>query len=597
MATATVPKSKIVGGSFLIEERTTAEVFTPEDFTEEHRQIAQTTEEFARNEIVPMIERIEHKEFQVTRDLLKKAAELGLATVDIPEEYGGADMDKISSCIIADRIAVCGSFSVSFGGHVGIGTLPIVYFGTSEQKKKYLPKLASGEWVAAYALSENTSASDAMNARTKAVLSADKKEWVLNGEKMWITNANFADVYIVFAKVDGEKFSAFIVEKTFPGFSVGAEEKKLGIRGSSTAPLILNDCKVPAENLLGEIGKGHIIAFNTLNIGRFKLGAGVVGGARNALTNAISYAKERKAWGKSIADFGLIKEKLANIAIGVYVGEALAYRTVGMIETALAEIDKKAADASTQIRKGIEEYAVECSILKVWGSEMIDRVVDEVVQIYGGYGFVEEYPAERSFRDARVNRIFEGTNEINRLIITGWLMKRAMGGQLALMPAIKKLMDEVLAGPSMGEPLEGVLAAERTIVANAKKTGLMVSGAAVQKYMMKLEDEQEVMGAMANMIIEVFSMESAVLRTMKLIEKNGEAASQNAINMTRAYISGSIDKVESEAKRVLAACAEGDMLRTQMAVLRRMFKYEPINSVEARKAIAARVIEAGKYVV
>ncbi len=597
MATAVVPKNKIIGGSFLIEERATAEVFTPEDFTEEHRQIAQTTEEFARNEIVPNIERIEHKEFQVTRDLLKKAAELGLATVDIPEEYGGADMDKISSCIIADRIAVCGSFSVSFGGHVGIGTLPIVYFGTPEQKKKYLPKLASGEWVAAYALSENTSASDAMNARTKAVLSPDKKEWILNGEKMWITNANFADLFIVFAKVDGEKFSAFIVEKAFPGFSVGAEEKKLGIRGSSTAPLILNDCKVPAENLLGEIGKGHVIAFNTLNIGRFKLGAGVVGGARNALTNAISYAKERKAWGKSIADFGLIKEKLANIAIGVYVGEALAYRTVGMIETALAEIDKKSADASTQIRKGIEEYAVECSILKVWGSEMIDRVVDEVVQIYGGYGFVEEYPAERSFRDARVNRIFEGTNEINRLIITGWLMKRAMGGQLALMPAIKKLMDEVLAGPSMGEPLDGALAAERTIVANAKKAGLMVSGAAVQKYMMKLEDEQEIMGAMANMIIEIFAMESAVLRTMKLIEKNGEAASQNAVNMTRAYIAGSVDKVESEAKRVLAACAEGDMLRTQMAILRRMFKYEPVNSVEARKAIASKIIETGKYAV
>jgi len=597
MATATIPKAKIVGGSFLIEDRSTAEVFTPEDFSEEHRQIAQTTEEFARNEIVPMIERIEHKEFQVTRDLLKKAAELGLATVDIPEEYGGSDMDKISSCIIADRIAVSGSFSVSFGGHVGIGTLPIVYFGTPEQKKKYLPKLASGEWVAAYALSENTSASDAMNARTKAVLSADKKTWILNGEKMWITNANFADLFIVFAKVDGEKFSAFIVEKTFPGFSVGAEEKKLGIRGSSTAPLILNDCNVPAENLLGEIGKGHVIAFNTLNIGRFKLGAGVVGGARNALTNAIGYAKERKAWGKSIADFGLIKEKLANIAIGVYVGEALAYRTVGMIETALAEIDKAAPDASTQIRKGIEEYAVECSILKVWGSEMIDSVVDEVVQIYGGYGFVEEYPAERAFRDARVNRIFEGTNEINRMIITGWIMKRAMGGQLALMPAIKKLMDEVLAGPSMGEPLEGALAAERTIVANVKKAGLMVSGAAVQKYMMNLEHEQEIMGAMANMIIEVFAMESAVLRTMKLIEKNGEAASQNAINMTRAYIAGSVDKVESEAKRVLAACAEGDMLRTQMAILRRMFKYEPVNSIEARKHVADKVIEAGKYVI
>src|SRR6266446_9082246 len=382
MATAAIPKTKIIGGSFLIEDRNTADVFTPEDFTDDHRQIAQTTEEFARNEIIPNIEKIEHKDWQVTRDLLKKAAELGLATVDIPEEYGGADMDKISSCIIADRIAVSGSFSVSFGGHVGIGTLPIVYFGTKEQKAKYLPKLASGEWVAAYALSENTSASDAMNARTKAVLSKDGKHWVLNGEKTWITNANFADVFIVFAKVDGEKFSAFIVEKNFPGFSVGAEEKKMGIRGSSTAPLILNDCQVPVENLLGEIGKGHIIAFNSLNIGRFKLGAGVVGGARNSMQNAVGYAKQRKAFGKTLADFGLIKEKIANMAAGIYAGESMSYRTIGMIDAQLSDVDKNDYKLTA---KGIEEYAVECSVLKVWASEMLDFVVDETVQIYGGY--------------------------------------------------------------------------------------------------------------------------------------------------------------------------------------------------------------------
>jgi alkylation response protein AidB-like acyl-CoA dehydrogenase len=596
MATATVPKVKIAGGSFLIEERNIEEVFTPEDFTDEHRQIAQTTDEFARNEIVPVMEKIEHKEWQVSRDLIKKASELGLTSVDIPEEYGGSDMDKISSSIIADRIAVSGSFSVTWGAHVGIGTLPIVYFGTPEQKAKYLPKLASGDWVGAYALSESSSASDSLNARTKAVLSADGKHWILNGEKMWITNANFADLYIVFAKVDGEKFSAFIVERDAPGFTVGAEEKKLGIRGSSTAPLILNDCKIPKENLLGEIGKGHIIAFNTLNIGRFKLGAGVVGGARNALANAIAYAKDRKAWGKSISEFGLIQEKLANMAVGVYVGESMAYRTIGMIDAALSDIDKKDPDASTKIRKGIEEYAVECSILKVWGSEMIDYVVDEVVQIYGGYGFVEEYPAERAYRDARVNRIFEGTNEINRMIITGWLMKRAMKGELALMPAIKQLMDEVLAGPQMGEPLEGPLAAERTMIANAKKAGLMVSGVATQKYMMGLQDQQEVMAAMADMITEVYAMESAVLRARKLVAKNGELAAENAVNMARVYLASSIDKVESAAKKVLAACAEGDMLRTQITILRRLFKNEPIDSISLRQKVAAKVIESGKYV-
>src|SRR5690348_15736085 len=388
MATATaIPKTKIQGGSWLLEERALEDIFAPEDFSEQHQLIAQTTEEFAQNEIVPNIERIEHKEWAVTRELLRKASEIGIANTDVPEEYGGAGMDKVSSAIIADRIAKSGSFSVTFGGHVGIGTLPIVYFGTEEQKKKYLPKLASGEWIGAYALSESTSGSDALNARTKAVLSPDGKHYILNGEKMWITNASFADIFVVFAKVDGEKFTAFIVERTFPGFAVGAEEKKLGIRGSSTCPLILTDCKVPVENLLGEIGKGHIIAFNILNIGRFKLGAGCVGGARTSLQTALSYAKQRKAFGKTLSEFGLIREKIAEIATGIYVGEALAYRTVGMIDEALRDIDKKSPDASTQIRKGIEEYAVECSILKVWGSEMLDRVVDHVVQIYGGYGF------------------------------------------------------------------------------------------------------------------------------------------------------------------------------------------------------------------
>ncbi|HEX7958510.1 MAG TPA: acyl-CoA dehydrogenase family protein [Terriglobales bacterium] len=596
MATAVIPKQKIVGGSFLIEDRRPEEIFTPEDFTEEHRQIAQTTEEFARNEILPNLEKIEHKDWAVTRELIKKASELGLTSVDVPEEYGGMEMDKVSSVIIADRIAKSGSFTVSFGGHVGIGTLPIVYFGNDQQKRKYLPKLATGEWVGAYALSESSSGSDALNARTRAQLSSDGKHYILNGEKMWITNASFADVFIVFAKINGEQFTAFIVERTFPGFSVGAEEKKLGIRGSSTCPLILNDCKVPVENVLGEVGKGHVIAFNILNIGRYKLGAGCVGGARTSLANAISYAKQRKAFGKTLADFGLIREMLANMAVSIFVGESLSYRTVGMIDAGMSGIDKHSPDAARDIRKAIEEYAVECSILKVWGSEMLDQTVDDVVQIYGGYGFVEEYPAERAYRDSRVNRIFEGTNEINRMIITGWLMKRAMSGQLALMPAIKKLMDEVLAGPTMAEESEGALAEERKIVGNAKKIALFVAGVASQRYMMKLADEQEVMAAMANIIIETYAMESALLRAEKLIAANGESAATLAVAMSRIYIASAMDKIESNARKVIAAAAEGDNLRIQTAVLRRLVKYDPINTIALRQEVAQKVLEAGKYV-
>ena len=595
MATTAMPKSKISGGSFLLEERQTSEVFTPEDFTEQHQLIGQTTEEFAVNEILPNVERIEHKEFQVTRDLLKKAGDLGLSGVEIPEAYGGLEMDKVTAAVIADHIAKYAGFATTWGGHSGIGTLPIVYFGTEEQKKKYLPKLAAGETVGAYALSESTSGSDAMNCRARAELSKDGKHYILNGEKMWITNAGFADLFTVFAKIDGEKFSAFLVERGYPGFSVGAEEHKMGIRGSSTCPIILNDCKVPVENLLGEIGKGHVIAFNILNIGRFKLGAMCVGGARVSLENAIGYAKQRKAFSKVIADFGLIREKIANMAALIYVGESLVYRTVGMMDAALSEIDKSGADAMKETRKAIEEYAVECSIIKVWGSEMIDYVVDETMQIYAGYGFVEEYPAERAYRDARINRIFEGTNEINRLIITGFLLKRAMSGQLPLMPAIKKLMDEVLSGPSTGDEIEGPLADERKLVSQAKKLGLFAAGAATQKYMQAIQDHQEVMGAIADITIETYAMESAVLRAQKLVESKGEQNAGLAIAMTRVYLTSAMEKVEASAKRIIAAVAEGDMLRTQLAILRRLAKYEPFNTIELRQQIAQRAIEVGKY--
>jgi alkylation response protein AidB-like acyl-CoA dehydrogenase len=596
MATTTsAPGASIAGGSFLLESLRPEQVFTPEDFSEQHVLIGQTAEEFAQKEIVPNIEKMEHKDFSVTRDLLKKAGELGLSGVEIPEAYGGMELDKVSAAVIADHIAKYAGFATTWGGHTGIGTLPLVYFGNDAQKQKYLPKLAAGEIVGAYALSEASSGSDALNCRSRAALSPDGKHYILNGEKMWITNAGFADLFTVFAKVDGEKFTAFLVERNFPGFSIGAEEHKMGIRGSSTCPIILNDCKVPVENVLGEIGRGHIIAFNILNIGRFKLGAMCVGGARESLNNAIGYAKQRKAFKKVIADFGLVREKLANMAMLIYVGESLVFRTVGMMDTALAVIDKSAADAAKKTLKAIEEYAVECSIIKVWASEMLDYVVDETLQIYAGYGFVEEYPAERAYRDARINRIFEGTNEINRLIITGFLLKRAMGGQLPLMPAIKQLMDEVLSGPSTVEDVEGLLADEQKLVASAKKLGLFAAGAATQKYMMQIEQQQEVMGAIADMVIEVYAMESVLLRTMKLASAQGESAAAIPVAMTRVYLSQAMDKIESSARKIIADVAEGDMLRTQMAILRRLAKRDPVNTIGLRQEIAEKIIERGRY--
>jgi len=595
MATVTATTNiKIFGGSFLIEERTPNEIFTPEDFTEQHLLIAQTAEEFAEKEIVPNIDKLEHKDFKLLRELVRKAGELGLSGVDVPEQYGGMQLDKVTSALIADRLSKYGSFSTTWGAHTCIGTLPIVYFGTEEQKKKYLPGLATGETVGAYALSESSSASDALNCRSRAHLSSDGRHYILNGEKMWITNAGFADLFIVFAKVDGEKFTAFIIERNFPGFAPGNEEHKMGIRGSSTCPLILNDCYVPVENILGEIGKGHVIAFNVLNVGRFKLGAGCVGSARNCLESAIAYAKQRKAFAKTIADFGLIREKVANMAVGIFVGEAMAYRTVGMMDAAIAELGDHQSDMSL-VRKVIDEYAVECSILKVWGSEFLNYVVDEMVQIYGGYGFVEEYPAERIYRDSRVNRIFEGTNEINRLVITGFLLKRAMSGHLPLMPAIKKLLNEVLAGVR-DDNSEGAFLEERRIVSTAKKIALFAAGVASQKYMQAIQNEQEVMAAIANMTIETYAMESALLRARKMSVHDDEASNAVPLAATRVYLMDAMERIESSAKTLLTAASEGDDLRQQMAVLRRLCKYEMFNRIALRQMLAQRVIESGKFV-
>jgi alkylation response protein AidB-like acyl-CoA dehydrogenase len=594
MSTLTNLAVAAAGGSFLIEDRRPEEVFTPEDFTEEHRQIAATAAKFAKEEIVRATEAVEAKEAGVVRGLLEKAGELGFLAADIPEEYGGLGMDKTSSAVIADHLSVLGSFSTAFGAHVGIGTLPIVWFGTAEQKQKYLPKLATAEWVAAYALSEATSGSDAMNVRTKAVLSEDGQHYILNGEKMWITNCGIADLYTVFAKIDGEKFSAFLVERTFAGVTVGAEEHKLGIRGSSTCPLVLSDCKVPVGNLLGEAGKGHHIAFNVLNVGRFKLGVACVGGARYALSEMVRYAKERTAFGKAIAEFGLIQRKISTSAAKLYASESMAYRTIGMIDAALSSLDDAKAKEPREIQKKIEEYAVECSVLKVYASEAMSYVADELVATMGGYGYVEDYPAERVYRDARINRIFEGTNEINRLIVTGWLMKRALKGQLPLLPAIKKLMDEVMQPPSFdeGDGASDALAHEAEILAAVRKMALFAAGVASQKYMAGLEEQQEIMADLADAIAQVFALESCILRARKMA---GNAKAKVAAQMTGLIAEEALTVTHEAAKRVLAASAEGDELRTQLAILRRLGKSMPADTVSLSRAVAKECVALERY--
>ncbi len=608
MATFTTPASSApAGGGFLLEDADPQSIFTPEDFTPEQRQIAATTAAFAANEVLPAAEAIEAKDFTVLRSLMRKAGELGLLAVDVPEAYDGLALDKVTSALVAESISMLASFSVAFSAHVGIGTLPLVWYGSEEQKQRYLPRLASGEWIAAYALSEASSGSDAMNIRTRATLSPDGRHYVLNGEKMWITNAGVTDLFTLFAKIvdpaDPDpahaKFSAFLIERSTPGLTIGPEEHKLGIRGSSTCPLILTDCKVPVANLLGEAGKGHHIAFNILNIGRFKLGAACLGGAKHSLGNSIAYAKERKAFGKSITEFGLIQQKIADVAARIFVAECMTYRAIGAIDRALAAIPQEQTHNSREIQKRIEEYAVECSILKVWASEMLGIVTDHGVQIYAGYGYVEDYPAERAWRDARINRIFEGTNEINRLIITGFLMKRALSGQLPLLPAIQSLMSELLAPPSLSAAASGApdpLAREAGLLAGAKKIALFTAGIASQKYMTALADQQEVMAALADIIAEVYALESALLRTRKM-QQSGEKPDRIALAqaMTQLYAVTAFEKVTSAAQLVIAAVAQGDTLRTQLAIFRRLAKHEPANAVALSRQIAAAAVEKGRY--
>jgi alkylation response protein AidB-like acyl-CoA dehydrogenase len=591
MASSTVIQKKRKGGSFLIEGASPEEIFTPEDFTDEHRAIARTTDEFFDKEVAPNVEAIQRHEPGVAVSVLRKSGELGLTGVVVPEEFGGMEMDLASMMVVAEHLAKDGSYATMHAAQVGIGTLPLLLFGTEEQKQRYLPRLAKAELVAAYCLTEAQAGSDALAVRTRADLSSDGKHYILNGQKMWITNGAEADLYTIFAKIDGDKFTAFLVERGWPGVQPGAEEKKMGIKGSSTTAVYIDNVQVPVENVLGEIGRGHIIAFNILNLGRLKLGPCTVGGAKEVLHLALKYAKQRQTFGKPIAAYGLIQHKLAEMAIRTYAAETMSYRVVGMIQAQLEGFSWSQPDANKAMLKAVEEFATECSYIKLFGSEALDYVSDEGVQIHGGYGYHQDYAVERAYRDSRINRIFEGTNEINRLLATGMLLKRAQRGQLPLAEAVKKLQAEVLGGPSLSSDGAGE---ESKLVKNAKKIALLVLGVAYQKYLSALEEQQEVLANITDITMNVFAMESVLLRTSKLAAHGKGAVAQD---MCGVFLHEAMETIESLARTVLAACAEGDALRTNLAVLKRFAKSEPVNAIALRRNIAARLLEAERYVV
>lgn len=588
-------KELIRGGSFLIDAGSADDVFVPEEYTEEQKMIAKTTEDFVVNEVRPHLEEIENHQFDISVRLLKEAGELGLLAGDVPEKYDGLGLDKVSTALVTEKFALSRGFALSFGAHVGIGSLPIVYFGNEDQRSRYLPDLASGKRLAAYCLTEPGSGSDALGAKTTATLSEDGKHYILNGEKQWITNAGFADVFVVYAKIDGEKFTAFIVERTFPGVSFGPEEKKMGIKGSSTRTVILQDVPVPVENLLGEPGRGHVIAFNILNVGRYKLAVGAVGSAKRALELATTYAKERKQFKTPIANFTLIKNKLANMATKTYAAESSVYRTVGLFDVALNSLGEK-ADEGKEIAKAIADYAIECSINKVFATEVLDYCVDEGVQIHGGYGFMSEYEIENMYRDSRINRIFEGTNEINRLLIPDTLVKKAMKGELPLLQAAAGLQEELMS--YYPEEIEDApLAAEKHLIEMTRKIILMVAGSALMKYQQAISKEQELLVFAADMLIELYAMDSIVKRTEKAIAANGLEQEQQKLDLTVVYVQEAFDRVEAWAKEALAAMEEGDDLRLRLSILKKLTRRTPINTVQLKRAIADRVIEADGYVV
>ena len=580
------------GGTWLLEDAAASDIFTPEQLTDEHRLMAQTTTEFVQSEVLPVLDRLEEKDWELARSLLRRCGELGLLGIAVPEAYGGLDLDKASSLAVIEQIGPSASFATTFGGQANLTILPLVLFGTKAQKEKYLPRLVSGEIVGAYALSESGSGSDALAAKTRAVKQADGS-WLLNGEKMWISNGGFADVIIVFAKVDGEQFTAFIVERAFGGVTSGNEEHKMGLHGSSTTPILLQDARVPADNVLGEIGKGHKVALNTLNYGRFSLGAMCIGGARAAIADAASYAAARRQFGQPIASFGAIRHKLGEMIARTYAIESLIYRTAGLIDATLGGGPHDGA----AIAQAFEEYAVEASIAKVAGSETLDFVLDENVQIHGGNGFVKDYSAERYYRDARVNRIFEGTNEINRLLIPGMLVRRAIKGEIPLIPAARQLQDEVLS-PSIGAaggPDDQPLADEMRAIAAFKKVALMIIGTAMQTYGEKLTDQQEVLGYAADILIDTYAGESCVLRAQEAGTSDPRHHDLH-VAAARVFVHDAGLRVEAGARSALSAMAEGDTLRTLLAALRRILKVTPVNTVALRRTLADAAVTEGKYI-
>jgi alkylation response protein AidB-like acyl-CoA dehydrogenase len=587
VATAQTVRPKTAGGAFLMEDAAPDDVFTFEDLTEEHLAIARTADEFWKKEVQPRVDEIQHHQPGVALGLLRKSAELGLTAIAIPEKFGGMELDLASALVAEEYLSGDASYAGWHGAHTGIGTLPLLYFGTEGQKRKYLAKLAKVEMLAAYALTEPQAGSDALAARTRADLSPDGTHYVLNGQKMWITNGGAADLFTVFAKVGGEKFTAFLVERSFGGVTSGAEEKKMGIKGSSTTAVYFENVRVPVENVLGEIGRGHIIAFNILNIGRLKLGALSVGGAKDVLATSLKYAKQRKAFGAAIADFGAIQYKLAEMAIRTYTAESVSWRVTGLIQSHLEGFSWERPDASATLLKAVEEFAVECSIVKVYGSEALDYVVDEGVQIHGGYGFHQDYAVERSYRDSRINRIFEGTNEINRLLIVGMLLKRAARGQLALLPAVQKLTREIMSGQTVAEGIND----DARLVQNAKKIALLGIGMAYQKFGSELERQQQVCMNIADMVMDAFAMESAWLRKEKLAAR-GKASI--AGDICAIFLRDAMARVELAARDVIGATANGNV-RTNMQILRRLAVYDPLNTAELRHKISSKLLERERY--